>query len=187
MEIQSVPLLEHQSVAYYIPEFLTHKECKAIISKRGDNLSPINNASYRLMNTTGFADPELADTIFARIASSLPSSIQVEATDTYSHLAEMLVGTWKIKTINSYWRISQYAQEGAHFGPHRDACYEQDHQNRSFYTLMIYLQTSEQGGRTNFLKRVTTDRDEKGRLRSLPDNIIYSLQPQTGSLLSIAS
>lgn len=95
-------------------------------------------------------------------------------------------GEWNVSGINDCMRFSRYVAPNVGFLPHRDAAYIGDPNNRSIYTILIYLNDNFEGGYTKIYKepggRVpgeTVEEEIKGKTLET----LYSMKPKKGSLL----
>eukprot|EP00916_Digyalum_oweni_P003448 GHVL01006208.1.p1 GENE.GHVL01006208.1~~GHVL01006208.1.p1 ORF type:complete len:106 (-),score=19.66 GHVL01006208.1:78-395(-) len=61
-----------------------------------------------------------------------------------------LEGAWLPSGVHSKLLFAKYV-DGEHFGPHTDGCTVVDFNNRSFYPLIIYLNTPTEGGGTRLV------------------------------------
>ena len=78
---------------------------------------------------------------------------------------------WRAVGLNPRLRFLRYSP-GDYFAPHQDGSFTcEKTQQKSFMTVMLYLNTPESGGETNFL-RSQSDQMER-----------VSVQPETGSAL----
>jgi predicted 2-oxoglutarate/Fe(II)-dependent dioxygenase YbiX len=123
--------------------FLSPKECDDLIalSERAGYeeatittaFGPVMNKGVRDNARLIHDDPDLAARLWERARSHLPGS----------------VGRWRAVGLNERFRFYRY-DPGEKFAPHFDGAYERDSGERSFLTLMVYLNGSCEGGETNF-------------------------------------
>ena len=103
---------------------------------------------YRLADVSGVIDetarksgrvcvdaPALAGQIFERLRPALPSTW-------------LCGGLWRLKGLNERLRFLRYGRQGDFFHRHRDGCYERNAGERSFVTLLLYLNEGYRGAWT---------------------------------------
>lgn len=138
--------METQIVLYHL---LSLKECDALIAlsqKVGYSSSIIKGnfeGSYGYVVRSGknnsraaIENKLLADMLWTRIEEHVPKEF-----DNY-----IAIG------LNERLRFYRYST-GQHFGAHTDGYFQRTNVERSFLTLMIYLNDDFRGGETMFLKR----------------------------------
>lgn len=59
-----------------------------------------------------------------------------------------LEGKWKANGINDHLLFNKYVGKG-HFSPHTDGATVENFNRRSFYSVLVYLNTCEEGGETS--------------------------------------
>lgn len=84
-----------------------------------------------------FDDPQLAASVFARIAPYLPE----------------LFGEWQLVGLNERFRFYRYTA-GQYFKWHKDGFYARNEQEVSQLSLLLYLNDDYQGGETQFREDV---------------------------------
>lgn len=95
-------------------------------------------------------------------------------------------GVWKASFINECFRFSEYIAPNIGFKLHRDASYIKNHENRSIYTILLYLNDNYEGGHTNIYETpkgrkigMTVAEETNGKqLKIIHNNI-----PKSGSML----
>ena len=103
---------------------------------------------YRLADVSGVIDetarksgrvcvdaPALAGQIFERLRPALPATW-------------LCGGLWRLKGLNERLRFLRYGRQGDFFHRHRDGCYERNAGERSFVTLLLYLNEGYRGAWT---------------------------------------
>ena len=93
----------------------------------------VYKSEYRNNERVMINSPDYANSLFGRIKDRLPSSI----------FGASIVG------LNELFRCYRY-KPGMKFLPHSDGCYSRDDGERSYYTLLIYLNEVDSGGETAF-------------------------------------
>ena len=116
--------------------------CAVLVGELGRSFVPTGTAyprGYRDNDRAIFDDPALAQRMFARVASELPSELEYGG------------ATWRLDGLNSRFRACRY-RGGQAFCIHRDGPYVPDDSRRSLLTLQIYLDDAAgmTGGHTRF-------------------------------------
>jgi prolyl 4-hydroxylase len=127
-----------------VPSVLDPAECEALIARidaAGPRIAPINTplgpsvrTSVRNNERVMFDDAALANRMYGRVASAAPPDIH----------GHRLVGA------NELLRCYRY-RPGMRFAPHPDGAFERNELERSFYTMIVYLNEGFAGGQTTFL------------------------------------
>lgn len=121
-----------------IPSFLTEGECKRFIAS-------FENATAESLPTRSrlqWDDFEMAATLWERVKADLPRSTFVD----------QFKDEWRATGLNPRFRLIKY-EPGQSFAKHQDGYYQPSVDERSFATLMVYLNTvpTEAGGATHFM------------------------------------
>ena len=125
-----------------------------------DNLlSPEECAELIMLGeTNGFEDPtiktpdgEMVDKSFRNNGRYIFENEEYSSKlfDRFKDLLPQRIEDWKLKDLNSQMKIYKYS-EGQHFRMHRDVPYIRENKDRSFLTMLIYL-NEEFEGETFFL------------------------------------
>ena len=122
---------------------LDDSEAAALIARIDESApktAPINTLSGPRVNTrlrnnerVIFDDVELMALVESRLRPDLPESIH----------------GWRYVGLNERVRCYRY-RPGMRFGPHQDGAFERTEDERSFYTLLVYLNEVSKGGDTVF-------------------------------------
>ncbi len=126
-----------------IPSFLTNEECDFLMQYYETQKSERLSFRNRLM----FDNADLADYLWERIED------KIKINETLDHHGDL----WKSCGLNPRFRLVKY-DENDSFSTHEDGFYEKSYRERSFATLMIYLNTLEKcdggitHGQTNFIE-----------------------------------
>lgn len=131
------------NLAWMVPGVLAPAECAATIARieaLGPTDAPITTAAGFVMRPdvrnnqrVMFDDPELAATLFARIAPSLPESVA------------------GMRAVGANERFRCYRNTpGQRFAPHYDGAFVRNADERSELTLIVYLNHVFGGGATRF-------------------------------------
>jgi hypothetical protein len=151
---------------------LSKDECEFLIKniKYNENVEYKNteNITYRKNLRLQINHKNFALKIFKRIKNFLPSYLKYDE-DIYE-LGSFSKGEWDLSYVNERLRFCKYLNEGL-FGAHYDGCFIRNKDERSFLTMMFYLNENYDGGETVFLKSVY---DKK---------VISSIKPKTGMMV----
>jgi prolyl 4-hydroxylase len=139
----------------YIENVLSPTECQNLIQRSteaGYSAALFKNTldvQSRNSDRCIIDDPHFANILFERIKHCLPPQ-----------RTNRMGVKWELDGLNERIRILRY-NEGNYFAPHYDGWYCRNRKERSFYTLMLYLNTGGgvdfKGGSTNFI----SDDDEE--------------------------
>ena len=150
----NLPILpgeEDDRTCLTIDNVLSAKECTKIIQRSEEakfqralvniGVGEILDADYRNSDRCIIDDADFARVIFKRIESLLPSILPGATAGRSSNV------NWKLSGLNERMRILRYSQ-GHFFAEHRDGYYAKNVNERSFMTIMIYLNSEFKGGST---------------------------------------
>lgn len=150
-----------QSLALVIPDVLSDAECSSIIrlcERRGFEPALLNVGGGRQVLATDHRksgrcivdDARAVEVIFERLRCLLPAE----------HTIMRGGATWRAVGLNERLRVLRY-EPGDYFAPHKDGTFVRmqgvdpltmgEPRDRSFFTLMLYLNTPAKGGDTNFM------------------------------------
>lgn len=151
--------LEHP-LYWTVDDVLTPAECAGLIAKidaAGPEAAPVTTAAGPLMrpdvrnNTRVMFDAvSFAKVLFDRIASHVPKQLKLGARydRRFGDIPQPSVAACG---VNERLRCYRY-EPGQRFGPHYDGAFVRSKDERSYLTLLIYLNEGYQGGRTRFLE-----------------------------------
>jgi len=94
-------------------------------------------------------------------------------------------GKWKPIGINECFRFSRYKAPSVGFDYHRDSLYVADFNQRSIYTILIYLNDNFEGGKTSFVETL----NERKIGQTVKEEMIGSykktttIEPMTGKAI----
>lgn len=141
---------EEDPTCITIDGVLTTEECTKIIHQAEEakfrkalvniGIGEILDEDYRNSDRCIIDDLDFARVLFGRIKALLPETMHTG--NKYWHR------TWRCCGLNERMRILRYS-EGHFFAPHRDGCYRRNANEKSFLTVMIYLNSNFLGGSTN--------------------------------------
>lgn len=140
------PLLDlDHPLLWTVDDVLSPAECAAEIARieaHQPSLATVNTGrapegelrpELRNNDRVIFDDPELARTLFDRVRPHLPAAMK----------------GWTLCGVNERFRCYRY-RPGHYFRLHTDGAFFRDELERSFLTFMIYLNTVDEGGGTEF-------------------------------------
>ena len=100
------------------------------------------------------------------------------------------VGCWVLDSLSENILLAHYG-EGGHFAPHVDGSTIDTFNRRSFYTLMIYLNTCDRGGETHILtgdqRDVLVTDPDSGKIYGNGQNRVYSMAPTQGAAITFGA
>lgn len=182
--------------AFVLFDVLSPGECQSLMSQ-ADALGysfwhPTPGASetrFRNADTVEVTCPELAAALWARLQRHVTAVVQLEE-DTCERGVQ---GTWAAVGVNPVLLFSRYTP-GGHFSPHTDGNTVVDFNTRSLYSVIVYLNTCEDGsgGTTLFVPPTGVGNtppgdaystDEAHRLRWPPEWAVGTAPAQEGAVL----
>ena len=140
--------------------------------------------SFRSADTIEVDLPSLTARIWNRLERCLLRPkvvITPEDEASYERDAE---GEWHASGLNPNCLFARYL-EGGHFAPHIDGTTSTTFNERSQYTLLVYLCDCDVGGETFFMtgdqREVLTKDESSGKMVGNGKNIVASVKPKKGS------
>jgi len=134
-----------------------------------------DSRQYRICDRIQTSRPDVAEILWRRIR---PVLITIGHNSHHIELEEhpLQHGTWEANGLNSRLRFVRYKQGGV-FAPHEDNCFTKSSNERSFWTVNIYLNDVYEinGGATQFICNPESIKENE------EDNLKY--QPKQGSAL----
>lgn len=158
------------------PEFLSRQECRVyqeLFSLR-EKKGQVEHLPTR--QRCQFDDSPLAQNLFKKWTSSPRRSVPFET------VVDEFGRRWKLKGLNSHFRITHYDELGDFFGKHEDGFYWENWDTRSFATFMVYLNDvpKRTGGETHFCEHEVSVRPTLGSLCVfLVDDVVHEGLPLT--------
>ncbi len=164
--------IEGVDQGYILKNALSREECEFLIKnlKFNENVEYRNREqiTYRKNLRLQISHPNLSNKILSRIQTYLPQNLIFK--EDSRELGSFSKGEWDLSYINERLRFCKYLDEGL-FGAHYDGCFIRNKDERSFLTLMFYLNENYEGGETVFLQN-TEER-----------KVISSIKPETGMMV----
>jgi len=153
-----------------------------------DNSNPSSSSMFRNSDTVEVRSKEIAENLWKRVRKFILDEELV--IDEGHPLHESgLEGTWKANGINDHLLFNKYVGKG-HFSPHTDGATVESFNRRSFYSVLVYLNTCEEGGETSLFCNQPEesslshfDVDEQSRYRWPKDWIGDTAKCERGSVL----
>ena len=179
--------------AFILTGVLSAKECDQLVENTEAMCYSFWNASdperkdFRNADTVEVQDANLADRIWKRIKDLVVPEVCI--TEDELRWERGLQGTWKAVGVNPILLFARYGP-GGHFSPHTDGYTIIDLNNRSLYTLLLYLNTCESGGATRMFIPSSDDgersyeQDKGGRMRWAEENVVGQADVKVGNALA---
>eukprot|EP00754_Rhynchopus_humris_P036533 Rhum_TRINITY_DN18648_c0_g1::Rhum_TRINITY_DN18648_c0_g1_i1::g.167935::m.167935 len=159
--------------------FLSAEECAFLRQRVGydEDIAYANNRGqvYRRVVRQQIAHERLAEMLHARASAYLPDVYTV-TDEGPSQFGPQATGAWRRTGVNASLRFCKYDAGGV-FMPHYDGIYLEDVNNRSLWTIMVYLNGSFEGGATRFLDASAPDFVPEG---PEPCPVLATLKPREG-------
>jgi hypothetical protein len=164
---------------YIIYNGFSDEECQYLIKNIKYDQDVVftnsNKEVYRKNLRTETDYPKLSEKIYNRIKHFLPQKYVIE--EDVDEFGTFSKGEWEPSYLNPKIRICKYLNEGF-FKPHYDGCYVINQHERSFFTLMFYLNEDYEGGETSFLtkddlKTIFSIKPKKGMMIFFPQDIYH--------------
>lgn len=166
-----------------VKSLLTVDECTEIIAKCANNYNSLSNEyektdrdCKRFLNMNS----QLADNIYNRIKSIVETeSIGLEP------FGFGTKGKWIASRLNQCFRHSEYTGPSNGFVFHRDSCYVHDKNNRSIFSIVMYLNDDYIGGEIMFVNANKPRIIGEIVTQELSDGfeLVTKLKPATGDVL----
>ena len=199
----------HELKAIVLKNVLSSEECRELIEgieKRTDRgysfwssddtsaTSRINDSKssstsmFRNSDTVEVRSKEIAENLWKRVRKFILDEELVIDEDHPLHESG-LEGKWKANGINDHLLFNKYVGKG-HFSPHTDGATVESFNRRSFYSVLVYLNTCKEGGETSLFYNQPKesslsyfDVDEQSRYRWPKDWIGDAAKCERGSVL----
>ncbi|KAL9646430.1 hypothetical protein ABK040_006428 [Willaertia magna] len=187
-----IPLSDKSSehgkpIAFYIDDFLTNEECNQLIKK--SNEIGYLTLEHEFLKQDRDNDRALIHyPVFANILWNRLKSILQNDNYIWNELRPFgwhNEGKWNPNRINPCMRFCKYVAPSVGFLPHRDGNFVPSMDERSIFTMLIYLNDDFEGGTTDFLTA-----HEPGVMGELVREEIargmskeFSLQPKKGRIV----
>eukprot|EP00405_Crypthecodinium_cohnii_P037241 CAMPEP_0206548674 /NCGR_PEP_ID=MMETSP0325_2-20121206/14016_1 /ASSEMBLY_ACC=CAM_ASM_000347 /TAXON_ID=2866 /ORGANISM="Crypthecodinium cohnii, Strain Seligo" /LENGTH=391 /DNA_ID=CAMNT_0054048183 /DNA_START=72 /DNA_END=1247 /DNA_ORIENTATION=+ len=176
--------------AFYLENVLTEAECQALIEQSGTSWSFWDDSdeprvTFRNAWTIEVNHEKIAATIWERVEHLVQPSVAIEDEDDPLYEVD-IEGKWVPYGVNPRLLLSRYLN-GGHFSPHTDGTTVVDFNRRTFYTCVLFLNSSPWGGETRLYDDAQMQRelkpDAEGRLTGDPKLILDAVPPKPGRML----
>lgn len=176
--------------AFVLDGVLREEECQSLI-RHADGLwtfwenDPSRpRISFRNAHTIEVTHQQLAQRIWQRVSKFVRPEVQLSEDDPRFEID--IQGTWNPYAVNPKLLLSRYL-EGGHFSPHTDGTTVIDFNRRTFYSCVLFLNSSAWGGHTRLYAdeqmRKELQKDDLGRLTGDPALILSEVEPKPGRML----
>ncbi|UJR12040.1 hypothetical protein I4U23_016218 [Adineta vaga] len=133
-----------------VENFVSSNECDEIVTNMDreifENMSNKYNTKQRNNSRLIVTDDQLAETLWQRLNFDNKLAKLVENT---KPLGFNVQGNWQMSGINTAMRLNKYNRD-EYFTPHKDAQYAPSGDERSLFSLLIYLTDNYEKGETKF-------------------------------------
>lgn len=140
--------------------------------------------SVRNADTIELNDPDFCAALWSRLAQFVPPIVSFVPEDE-ERFEPDLEGEWRATGLNPHLLLNRYAS-GGHFAPHADGSTLVDFNQRSLYTVLIYLNVCTAGGETQLLSDDAGDTsvvDGSGARVARPEVVLHAVAPNRGRAL----
>ena len=174
--------------AFVLEGVLSEAECEALV-RETERLEysfwdpARKREDFRSAYTVEIHDTAIADRLWDRIQPHVVPSVTISEDE--ERWEREIDGEWVAKGINPDMLFARY-RDGGHFSPHTDGYTIIDLNERSLFTVLVYLNECTEGGRTLMLELEdgqSFDVDDKGRFRAPPTSIKGAAVVRPGSVL----
>eukprot|EP00438_Fugacium_kawagutii_P018462 Skav204791 [mRNA] locus=scaffold763:363850:364956:+ [translate_table: standard] len=176
--------------AFVLDDVLTEEECQSLIHHADglwtfwENDPSRPRISFRNAHTIEVTHDQLAERIWQRVSEFVRPEVQLSEDDPRFEID--IQGTWKPYAVNPKLLLSRYL-EGGHFSPHTDGTTVIDFNRRTFYSCVLFLNSSAWGGHTRLYADEQMgkelQKDDAGRLTGDPSLILSQVEPKPGRML----
>lgn len=140
-----------------VDNLLTEDECESIIRNcEKKKLQSMENYYKNGRNNSRLVvfDSKLSDVLWERIRSTLEKQLSKDGSKLYPLGFDVLRGEWKLSGLNQAFRFNKYnSSKKERFSIHRDSQFCPSGDERSIYSVVIYLNDDFKGGETRFYIR----------------------------------
>ena len=114
-----------------------------------DSANAAPRRDYRNADTVEVPTDGVAEALWKRVEHAVPRLLRIGEDTDPARSQPDLDGEWEACGTNTKLLIARYLS-GGHFAPHTDGYSVVDFNHRSMYTMLLYLNTVENGGGTRF-------------------------------------
>ena len=189
------------SMAMYIDGLLSSKDCESLISlmEKSDSFQEVSvhgrpdvDVNSIGSSRTTMWSPELASKIWKKIESFSPIALDVRTFEDTTPTDWWQDGHhkhWKAVEVSPLLRFMRYDADGEHYA-HYDAGYlYPDGEHRTLLSMVIYLTTNDEGGKTRFINDNQSEipvwerNHEDWFRRAAVEEVIAEVEPVQGRIL----
>ncbi|EFC47938.1 predicted protein, partial [Naegleria gruberi] len=172
-QVENTEFIQCKDHLFTIDNLLHADECREIL-RMEDSIyfTPISSEypeEYRNSKRIVYNDKELSQRLWRRLKKFL---VDCNFMKPYGLDTD---GYWIPIGVNECLRLSKY-EPGNYFKPHTDGQFLRNDNERSIYTLLIYLNDDFKGGETEFLQRVDPTEESITKFKH-----ICAINPRMGS------
>lgn len=181
------PLSSYPDHGFLLYNLLSPEECEYLITQSEKwGYIPLRNYSkgYRNNQRVMIESAELANLLLERVKPFVPAELVVDETNDQEIMGDgyETYGRWQLNGLNNVWRFCRYLDAG-HFAPHRDGVTTINADERSVFTLMLYLNSGFTGGTTNFLSEEQPNFRNQEMYKAEEQFILERVVPEPGMAL----
>ena len=140
--------------------------------------------SVRNADTLELNDTAFCAALWQRLSAFVPQRCSILPEDSQRYEPD-LEGEWQAIGLNPHLLINRYAA-GGHFAPHADGSTLVHFNERSLYTVLIYLNDCPDGGATQLLSSAcgeTSELGPQGARVARPEAVVHAVRPECGRAL----
>jgi leukotriene-A4 hydrolase len=173
--------VEGVEMAFVLENVFSKTECEYLVRTAEevgfsfwDTTRTVPRKDFRDADTIECTHLPLADLMWKRMKPFVQSQIELE--QEHKYWQSDLQGNWIACSINENLLFGRY-RDGGHFAPHTDGCTIIDFNHRSMFSVILYLNTCKEGGRTHIYQDeqlfnlVRTDKGFTGDIKYLIDSV----------------
>ncbi|GBG32316.1 Hypothetical Protein FCC1311_085412 [Hondaea fermentalgiana] len=174
-----------------LDDVLSAEECAYLVSQTEKmkysfwDAREERKTEFRNADTIETHQPEIAALLWNRIKDKLPDPVEITDDDESPRWQRDLEGTWDPYGTNEHLLFARYRQ-GGHFAPHTDGYNIVSCDERSMYSIVLFLNDCQEGGGTRFYADEQRDqlvKDEAGRYTGRPDLVRFTAAPKAGRMV----
>jgi len=174
-----------------LDDVLSEEECAYLVEQTEKigytfwDARPDSKTEFRNADTIETHQPEIAALLWERIKDKIPEPVEITDDETSPRWQRDLEGTWEPYGTNENLLFARY-RRGGHFAPHTDGYNIVSCDERSMYSIVLFLNNCEVGGGTRFYMDEQRDKlvkDDQGRYTGRPDLVRFTAEPRAGRMV----
>jgi len=196
VKVEASSICCHQPVenldCFVLDNVLSEQECKYLVEKTEEmgysfwDSRPDRVTDFRDADTIEVHHPDLAALLWERAAPFLSENVVINPDDDENPRWQRdLEGTWEPVGTNEHVLFARY-DAGGHFAPHTDGFSVVSCDERSMYSIVLFLNACTDGGGTRFYADEQRDKlvkDERGRYTGTPEMELTTVDPKVGRMV----